>query len=201
MEARGGCGDADVGVHRERHAEADSDTVHPGDDRLLAVDAHEHREVVDAVALSGVFAVGARLGRRVVAARLIEVEARAERVAVPGDRNRPHVVVGRGGADGAGEALDEVAGQRVLAVRAVEPEDAQSLDVLDLECLRHGRFLTVGAPAPRCGRRRPARARPRGEQARSPRRACRAGPAGGGARPSGSRPVPACWRSAAERSA
>ena len=45
VEARRRCRDADVGVHRERDACADGNTIHPRQDRLLTLDAHDDSEV------------------------------------------------------------------------------------------------------------------------------------------------------------
>ena len=134
VEARRRRGDADVGVHREREPEAHGDAVHAGEHRLLALDPHDRREVAERSLVVGLG--GRRLGPVAGLGGIVllgEVEPGAERVAVPGDRDRPHVVVVRRFAQRGHQRPDELAGQRVLALGPVEPEDPQPFLGDDLE--------------------------------------------------------------------
>ena len=129
MQARRRCHDADVGGHGEGDADADSGAVDSGQDRLLALDAHDRQEGVKLVLarwwISAVAVVGL--------ARLAEVEAGAERIAVARQRQRPDVGVGGAGAHRIVDRLEERAVEGVFALRAVEAQDAQVVVVLDVQ--------------------------------------------------------------------
>ena len=68
-----------------------------------------------------------------VGAARTEVETRAERVTVAGDRDDAHVVVGIGALDGGDDPPAERPGERVLALGSVESEhaDVANVDLLE----------------------------------------------------------------------
>ena len=90
------------------------------------------------VCANGVLAVRRRVARRSGrGAGLGEVEPRAEPVAVAGEHDGPHVVVGRRLAEGTVQRVDEPAIERVLAFGTVQAQHAQATFVADLERLAH----------------------------------------------------------------
>lgn len=107
-------GDPDVSGHRERHADADGDAVDAGEDRLLALDPHDHGEVVGRVPPV--------LIRTVVLLGVVrrQVEAGTEGVAVARQGKGPDVVVVRRIANRVRDGTEELARERVLPLGTVQ---------------------------------------------------------------------------------
>ena len=95
-----------------------------------------------------------------VRAHAREVEAGAERVAVAGAHDDPDVVVTRRVAQPGDDALDQLTGERVLALGPVESQHPQVPVGLGLEHVGHGRLPLDDEPLSQCGRQPSSSPRP-----------------------------------------
>ena len=172
MQTRRVGGDSDIGSHCQGKAQTHGRSVDPRNHRLVRVEPQgEKKPAYPALLIeSSLLVRQPGLGRCIIATT--QVEPRAERIAVAGQRDNAHVVIDMRLAHRPHDGPPEWRRERVLPLWAVEPQHPDMADSRRLQVrhqLRLPRCRGGPAIAPATGKQRGRRARSAGSGRRRSR--------------------------------